>query len=258
MGLESMSEPDDLDLDDEEGGREGDGVEVEVDAEGEADVNENDDEPFFDTQSVHSSQGRGSRGGRSGNKSEDVDTEDDPVGPITPGPGSKFEFVDRPEPGTAKPRLKESEEGVDSEGDDVDRGDGVGRGGFADDIEDDWADPLVLDSNPTSGRSKDTSPSPPSSSNVPPLAKSRPTAASSGSTKSLSAKSTSSSSSIPRVKMKSKKEKPVPVPGVVIPNSFSKQKVQEYYPFPVRPADEGASTTTPPDVAVAGKVRRRE
>jgi len=71
MGLESMSEPDDLDLEDEEGGGVGDGVEVEVDAEGEADVNENDDEPFFDTQSVHSIQGRGSRGGRSGNKSED-------------------------------------------------------------------------------------------------------------------------------------------------------------------------------------------
>jgi len=30
----------------------------------------------------------------------------DSVGPITPGPGSKFEFVDRHEPRTAKQRLK--------------------------------------------------------------------------------------------------------------------------------------------------------
>lgn len=89
-----------------QGGRasEGDGVEVEIEIEAEANENDNDYEPFFDTQSAHSSsQGRGSRGGRSG-KSQDVGTEDDPVGPITPGPGSKFEFVDRPGPGTAKPR----------------------------------------------------------------------------------------------------------------------------------------------------------
>ena len=222
MGLESMSEPDDLDLDDD---GEGDGVEVEA--------NDNDDEPFFDTQSA------GSRGGRSTSdkaRSEDVDTEDDPVGPITPGPGSKFEFVDRPEPRTAKPRLKESKgDDSESEGDD----DGAARRGFGDDdIEDDWADPLVLDSNPVPSRGKDTSPSPPSSSNVPPLAKSRPAA--SGSTKSPK----STSSSIPRMKMKSKKEQPVPVPGVVIPNNPS--QVQEHYPFPVTPADEGASSS--PDV----------
>lgn len=219
MGLESMSEPDDLDLDDD---GEGDGVEIEVD--GEANENDNDDEPFFDTQSA------GSRGGRSTSdkaRSEDVDTEDDPVGPITPGHGSKFEFVDRPEPGTAKPRLKESEE---------DNSESEDRRGFGDDdIEDDWADPLVSDSNPVP---KDTSPSPPSSSNIPRLSKSRPPA--SGSTKSLSAKSTPS----PKVKPKSKKEQPVPVPGVVIPNN--PLQVQEHYPFPVTPADEGPSPS--PDV----------
>jgi len=94
-----------------------------------------------------------------------------------------FEFVDRPEPGTAKPRLKEG----DSEGDEG-HGD---RGGFGDNgIEDDWADPLVLDSIPVPGRGKeslkDATPSPPSPSNVPPLAKSRP--ATSGSSKSLPTK----------------------------------------------------------------------
>ena len=160
--------------------------------------------------------------------------EDDPLGSITTGPGSKFEFEDRPEPGTAKPRLKDSEEGGDSVGDDDDDDGGDDRGGFGDDdIEDGWADLLVLDSNPVSGRSKDGSPSPPSS-NVPPLAKSRPVPASSA------AKSTS----IPRVKTISKKEQPVPILGVVIPKSSSSQV-----------ADEGASTTTSttttsPDVVV--------
>jgi hypothetical protein len=46
MGLESMSEPDDLDLDEEEGEA--------VDPEGEWDENEHDDEAFFDTQSAQS------------------------------------------------------------------------------------------------------------------------------------------------------------------------------------------------------------
>jgi hypothetical protein len=57
MGLESMSEPDDLDLDDEEGEVRSD--EVEVDAvEPEANENENDDEPFLILNLLHSSQGR--------------------------------------------------------------------------------------------------------------------------------------------------------------------------------------------------------
>jgi hypothetical protein len=55
---------------------------------------------------------------------------------------------------------------------------------------------------------KDPSPSPPLSSNVPPLSKGR--LAVTGSAK-------SSSSSIPKLKAKSKKERPVLV-GVVIPN----------------------------------------
>ena len=59
MGLESMSESDELEV----------GVEVEMDAEA-----HDEDETFFDTQFAHSSQ--------EGRRGEDVDTEDDPVGPI--------------------------------------------------------------------------------------------------------------------------------------------------------------------------------
>ena len=66
-----------------------------------------------------------------------------------------------------------------------------GEEGNDDDIEDGWAGPL-MDSNPVPGRGKDISPSPPSSSNVPPLAKSWPGASLS------SKKSLSTSSSIPR------------------------------------------------------------
>ena len=124
MGLESMSEPDDLDLDDDEDG-------LEVNAGGDngnsgdevvnGDDNDNDnDEPFFDTQSASAgssvSYGRTSQAGRSdkGNKSEEVDTEDDPVGPITPGPGSKFEFVDALS--TAKPNKGTSEDNDSDDG----------------------------------------------------------------------------------------------------------------------------------------------
>jgi len=67
------------------------------------------------------------------------------IGPITPGPGSKIEIVELPEPGTAKPRLMESQEDDESEDNDGER-----RGFGEDDIEDDWADPLVLGSNPVS------------------------------------------------------------------------------------------------------------
>jgi hypothetical protein len=74
MDLESMSKPDDLDLDDN--GEEGDGVEVEMDAEANEDY-----EPLL----IFNQRTRVEEEGV--NKS---DTEDDAVGPITPGPGSNF------------------------------------------------------------------------------------------------------------------------------------------------------------------------
>jgi hypothetical protein len=180
---------DELDLDDD---HEEDGVEVEFEVD--AELVENDDKAFFDT--------RLSR--RLGILRVVLDG----------GVGMRmwtrivirlgrhaltFESVDRPEPGTAKPRKEDV--------------------GFVNgDIEDDWADPLV-DSNPVPGRGKDMSPSLPSLSNVPPLAKSWPAAA---------MKSSASASSIPRVK-KAKKEQPMPVPVAIL------KVQQEHYPFPVTP-----------------------
>ena len=198
MSLESMSEPDDIDLPDDgnvEGEGEGEGENISRDDD-EGDLgdfekeNEDDndnDEPFFDTQSASAassiSHGRTGQAGRSdkGNKSEEVDTEDDLTCPITPGPGSRFEFVNAPS--TANGQKEEN----DSESDD---GESIRpdeeAGIFADDdIEDDWIDPLASSPTPgvspvavlssTSAKIKVPSPSPspssspPSSSNVPQL-----------------------------------------------------------------------------------------
>jgi cysteine protease ATG4 len=195
MGLESMSEPDDLDLDtdDQEGG---------------------DGEQFFDTRS-----GSASTSGASQHeideraKSEDVDTEEDPVGPITPGPGSRF--------GIGEPERKRGEEksltlNGESDGE-VD--------GFDDDIEDDWVDPSLPTPTPETQPlalppvpSKEDLPVP---VDVPALAKGKPN----GGKKSK--------------KGKRGTEIAVPVPVVKIPLP-SMQQPQEHYPFPMtqRSAEE--------------------
>jgi cysteine protease ATG4 len=73
MGLESISEPDDMDMDD--------------------DVQDGVDGPFFDTRkdtwSPSTSPDASIKGGA---KSSDFDTEEDLVGPITPGPTSRAKF----------------------------------------------------------------------------------------------------------------------------------------------------------------------
>lgn len=111
MGLESISDPDDLDMDMEE---EGDDEDRELDARSAS------------TSSAHLSSASTSR-----TKSSELDTEEDPVDPITPGPGSKFEFPDPP--GSNKPhhRPKAEEGGVFFEA--------------LDDMEDDdeWVDPVL-------------------------------------------------------------------------------------------------------------------
>ncbi len=111
MGLESISDPDDLDMDMEE---EGDDEDRELDARSAS------------TSSAHLSSASTSR-----TKSSELDTEEDPVDPITPGPGSKFEFPDPP--GSNKPhhRPKAEEGGVFVEA--------------LDDMEDDdeWVDPVL-------------------------------------------------------------------------------------------------------------------
>lgn len=107
MGLESISEPDiDMEFD-------GDGGERE-----DQERPENEDQ-FFDTRSAsHSPVAKG--------QSSEVDTEEDPIGPLTPGPNSTFE-VD--EPDKAKEHLEDFEEiGVEDEDEDDDE---------------DWVDPSL-------------------------------------------------------------------------------------------------------------------
>lgn len=102
MGLESISDPDDvaadMDMDDDE-----DGLKVPDD--------DDEDERFYDTRSTSASVSSRSAGGERG-KSEEVDTEEDPVDPITPGP--------------ATTRFNVSTDAKDT-----------------DDIEDDWVAPSV-------------------------------------------------------------------------------------------------------------------
>ncbi|KAF7419636.1 Cysteine protease atg4 [Pleurotus ostreatus] len=110
MGLESISEPDDMDMDSEGEDEEG-------------------EEKFFDTRSATPSTSSASANHGNRGRSEEIDTEDDPVGPITPGPNSKFDLPNRPL----------------AWADDKDAGDNdyvKEEGAFSDDIEDDWVDPI--------------------------------------------------------------------------------------------------------------------
>ncbi|KAJ3517680.1 hypothetical protein NLJ89_g354 [Agrocybe chaxingu] len=259
MGLESISEPDDIDLD-EDG--------VEVDGRGEGDESENEDnddgdnEQFFDTQSS----GAGSGQERSERGRSDVDTEEDSVDPVTPGPGSRF---DVPPPPMNVGRKGQAEDEEDK-GIEFGPEDGEGFEDEGNDIEDDWIDPSLptptlsgpssslkdhrpLPPQPTPVPTKDPSPSPPSSSNVPPLAKGK---------SSSSSKHASSSGSGKRLK-KTHKQIPVPVPAVRLHSHYQQQQ-QEHYPFPVTTADDGTvspngeknrsrSSSTKGGVSVGGK-----
>lgn len=201
MGLESISEPDDLDMDmDDE----------DDDAEAEQFFDTRSGSPSTSSASASASGGHHGTGERS--KSEEVDTEEDPVDPITPGPNSRFSIGEQP------PREKGDEPATgefDLEGD----GDGFEN----DDIEDDWVDPSISSPSPSGPRTalppvtpKDTPSAPPDSADVPLLVK--------------------GSSSNGGVKKKGKKggQIPVPVPLVKIPAPSSKHP-QEHYPFPVTP-----------------------
>ncbi|KAI6044613.1 cysteine protease required for autophagy [Pisolithus marmoratus] len=83
MGLESIDEPDDMDMD----------LEDELDDMGGSDDKEHNDD-FYDTRSVSVSPVDSSVKGET--KGSEADTEEDPIGPITPGPNSTFE-VDKQE-----------------------------------------------------------------------------------------------------------------------------------------------------------------
>ncbi|KAF8174976.1 peptidase family C54-domain-containing protein [Mycena galopus ATCC 62051] len=150
----------------------------------------------------------------SGARSEEVDTEEDPVAPITPLPTTaRFDLTPQQSAttkgrggktvGEAYAELQEEGEGDDGF---------VDAGGEVDDIEDDWIDPVA----------------PPP---LPPVAKKTSSkekgASSSGKDKSGSKEKTGSGSG------KGKKKKAVPVPSV-------------HYPFPVSAEDgAGASAMTP-------------
>jgi len=209
MGLESISEPDDFGLDDEEG----EVIKKDSSDDGSSGDDEDDEESqqFFDTQSGSSHSGRRSDSKernssqedsrraerRRRSRSEDMDTEDDP-GPVTPGPASRFDVVDVPAI-PARKTFKGTEDDFDT---------GFSKEG---DIEDDWIDPSLP--TPTPGNYAASS----STSSVDPL----PPVTPSKSSRSKKISSSTSKGHSSTTKRRSKKQTPVPVPKV------------EAYPFPV-------------------------
>ncbi|KAG6332117.1 hypothetical protein ID866_6969 [Astraeus odoratus] len=83
MGLESIDEPDDMEMDLEDEA-------AEADTDGDKPERPDHDD-FFDARSTSVSPVDGSVKG--GAKGSEADTEEDPIGPITPGPNSAFEVV---------------------------------------------------------------------------------------------------------------------------------------------------------------------
>ena len=272
IGLESISEPDDMDLDDEvnnddhdaavdvddneaEEEEEEEGEVVELDVEGAAGEEEVDSENFFDTCSGSASTSNTSdasiRHRHRRLKSDDVDTEEDPVDPVTPGPKSRFDIV---VPSSRKGGREEEKDADEYHGFEDDEDDGSG-----DDIEDDWIDPSVPSPTPTS-RPAPPRPLPkPLQQPLPPpvpMKDHEPHSISSSSSSSqpvLASKSKSSSSkqssstlnNSVKVK-KSKKQVPVPVPQVRL---LAQQQPQEHYPFPVAPVDDPSVSSSPHRVA---------
>jgi cysteine protease ATG4 len=203
MGLESISEPDDAEINDE-------GEEV-----GEVGDEDGEGEQFFDTRSgspstssagasgSHHEAGRSERG-----NSEEVDTEEDPVDPITPGPNSRFSI--------RIPLEGKMDETVNEGGDFVleDDDEPPFEGG---DIEDDWVDPSI--SSPATARSSSIP-----VNDLPPPAVVH-AAVSTPIKRNGSAKKGK--------KGKKRGEVPVPVPLVKIPSRYP----QEHLPFPVTAED---------------------
>ncbi|KAF9477390.1 hypothetical protein BDN70DRAFT_861911 [Pholiota conissans] len=178
MGLESISEPDDFSMDDEEG-------------------DEEDAEQFFDTRSSSSPASEGdddnsrSRRHHHAHRHSTDTSEEEPADPLTPGPTSKFDLGQRA--GRA--------EGADAMGKGY--GEDVAEWGEeeGDDIEDDWVDPSVPTLTDAPRTQQPLQPQP----RVPPPSI-------------TATKSTARSSSTGKTKKaKTKKQTPVPVPAVRIP-----------------------------------------
>jgi cysteine protease ATG4 len=210
MGLESASEPDEMDIDLDEPEEDGEG------------------EQFFDTRSRSASTSTSSGGRDLGRgKSDEIDTEEDPVDPITPGPGMRTFDIGRTGGGeegayTGEDRAKGARE---------DEFDGAV---FEDDIEDDWVDPS-LPTPVAQPRTPQPRSSPPGPVDIPALAKGK-----------LAIK-------------KGKKGKKSPVVGAVpmvkTPTPIASQS-QQHYPFPVtqKSADDTPLQERPHNVSgVVGK-----
>ncbi|KAJ3805044.1 peptidase family C54-domain-containing protein [Lentinula aff. lateritia] len=176
MGLESMSDPDEVDT-------------MEL---------EDEDEPSLDV-SIQSRSRSASLSDRS--KSEEIDTEEDPVDPITPGPSAtRFDssVVHVPLPGDSH----EKESSFDD---------------ASDDIEDDWVEPSIPSTPVHSSHGAQSS-----------------TDDSAGAVIAPAMKKTRSTSSGASKKKKPKKQIPVPVPKVKLPST------RESFPFPVATEDVAA------------------
>ncbi|PPQ74689.1 hypothetical protein CVT24_003767 [Panaeolus cyanescens] len=274
MGLESISEPDpdDILLEDDDSGLLGkeDGDRDDED-EDEDDLDDAEGEQFFDTRSESASMSSASGPSRHGrshrSRSEDLDTEEDPVDPLTPGANSKFDIIE--------PRkVKAEQKGKDDDGVEFPPEDD-----FNDDIEDDWIDPSLPTPTPSGHlpmpptpatavpaavapsqipKKKDLPPRPlpatphsrPKESDSTP---SHPSSSSSAAAASTSAPRMSKSKSSTSTKSgsgskstsKKKRQLPVPVPQVRVPSSsqsyYQQQPPQEHYPFPVTPAEDSGS-----------------
>ena len=267
MGLESISEPDDMDLDDEadtddddadvgvlddneveeEKGEEEEeeGEVVDLDVEGAAAAEEEvDSDKFFDAYSGSAStcaSADSNRHRHRRSKSDDLDTEDDPVDPVTPGPNSRFDIVVPPSrKGGQREKERSAGEyrGFEDDGDDGDSGD---------DIEDDWVDPSLP--SPTSSSRPHLFPTKPSQQQPlpPPVpvkdhvspfssssSSSPPVPPSSKSKTSPSKKSSTTLNNSVKMK-KNRKQIPVPVPQVKL---LTQQQPKEHFPFPVAPIDD--------------------
>jgi cysteine protease ATG4 len=224
MGLESISEPGD--------------VEVEVgDEEG---------EQFFDTRSGSTSSASASASasgsfketGRRG-YSEDVDTEEDPVDPITPGPNSRFSIGVPPEgrKGRQDETMGDSGEFVL---DDEDESEPLFDSG---DIEDDWVDPSI--------------PSPPGGarpSSVPVNDLPQPPVVHPAAAAAAVSTPIKRNGSTKKGKKGGKKrgEVPVPVPLVKLPSRYP----QEHLPFPVTAEDHPHDSTQDKDNSTKSTEKR--
>ncbi|KAJ4469197.1 peptidase family C54-domain-containing protein [Lentinula aciculospora] len=191
MGLESMSDPDEVDT-------------IELGDEDDSRLEEDDPSPDVSLQfrsrstslSLSSASQHGSTGGTRSDrsKSEEIDTEEDPVDPITPGPSiTRFD--------SSVVHVPLSGDSHDQEGsfDDAD-----------DDIEDDWVEPSIPSTPIHSSHGAQSS-----------------TDDSAGPAPAPAIEQTRSTSSTASKKKKPKKQVPVPVPKVRLPSP------RESFPFPV-------------------------